>query len=109
MQHEPRRYGRPADGYLGRVPLQSSGRVRRPGRLVLAGSVLAFAIVSTGPTPASDLASNSSHPSSDAARAATAPERRTAAERYAAVRARGAPVAVIRHRTRLRAEPSASG
>jgi lipoprotein-anchoring transpeptidase ErfK/SrfK len=65
--------------------------------------VLALALVSTWTIPPSDLASSPERAGSVASGRAQSP-----AERYAAVRARGAPVAVVHRRTALRAAPSAN-
>jgi lipoprotein-anchoring transpeptidase ErfK/SrfK len=78
-------------------------RDRRPARLILAGPALALAIVLTWTMPASDLANSNERVGA----APAAVREKSARERYEAVRARGAPVAVIRHRTALRAGPGA--
>jgi lipoprotein-anchoring transpeptidase ErfK/SrfK len=78
---------------------------RRRVALLVASATVALAVVAM--LLASGLPGRGhSSTARSAAKPARTPHRRTPAELYAAVRARAAPVAVLRRRTALRAEPS---
>src|SRR5687767_14857149 len=102
MRRERRSYGGRPSGYLAGVPLQSSGRVRRRGRLATSGALLAAAVVLSWALPASDLASSTER----AGAAPLAPSASPVPDRYERLRERGDVVAVVRRPVALREAPS---